>query len=518
MASLGIFTVSYESFLLPSAYYFLSSGWIYKNVPLFTKKNVVKNATELEIPRQLSRSKISKQSIGLTRSMDLCCSRNVSSHGVSQDFIFVAILQGIGVLGLPNSLHRSGIQPMIVTTAFSFILEVMVSYTFLIITQKAIAIKYFHKESQNILDDESESEEIVLDDKQREKIDKNKNVNTHLLSALFLPKYLRITFDLIMLLKYFLWSIIVALAASQAYSGLILVSAETIAPIFIIITAVCYIFLKKPLMIILPTLSFVRSGLIIVMIIIFFGAVVAAKFTTGVINILWCYAVLYVVPQTCSPMIRDGISLANMTESGIPCQLTLKWAAENGKISTVPLSIILKDFYPQYAWLALVIRLFIVLSTTLSYLTNGMSASSWMSGMLVNIRERMTNSKISCSCTGDEDASKDAHYVEYQEGNFPDRVLDQLIQWIYVALIILIVMLNPKGFFILINHIETASKYIVDSIFVLALYRTSAVTKYRNISVPISPSANWFYVVVFLTIIHAALFVYNFWFLSQYSF
>ncbi|EDV29356.1 uncharacterized protein TRIADDRAFT_51588 [Trichoplax adhaerens] len=130
----------------------------------------------------------------------------------------------------------------------------------------------------------------------------------------------------------------------------------------------------------------------------------------------------------------------------------------------------------------------------------------------------MTNSKISCSCTGDEDASKDAHYVEYQEGNFPDRVLDQLIQWIYVALIILIVMLNPKGFFILINHFETALKYIADSIFVLALYRTSAVTKYRNISVPISPSANWFYVVVFLTIIHAALFVYNFWFLSQYSF
>ncbi|EDV29357.1 uncharacterized protein TRIADDRAFT_51589 [Trichoplax adhaerens] len=116
-------------------------------------------------------------------------------------FIFVAILQGIGVLGLPNSLHRSGIQPMIVTTAFSFILEVMVSYTYLIITQKAIAIKYFHKESQNILDDESESEEIVLDDKQREKIDKNKNVNSHLLSALFLPKYLRITFDLIMFLE-----------------------------------------------------------------------------------------------------------------------------------------------------------------------------------------------------------------------------------------------------------------------------------------------------------------------------
>ena len=52
-----------------------------------------------------------------------------------------------------------------------------------------------------ILSDESEFKEINLDESQKKEIDNNKNVNSHLLSALFLPKYLRIPFDIIIFLR-----------------------------------------------------------------------------------------------------------------------------------------------------------------------------------------------------------------------------------------------------------------------------------------------------------------------------
>ena len=52
-----------------------------------------------------------------------------------------------------------------------------------------------------ILNDKPEFSEINFDEDKKKEIENNKNVNSHLLSALFLPKYLRIAFDIIVFLR-----------------------------------------------------------------------------------------------------------------------------------------------------------------------------------------------------------------------------------------------------------------------------------------------------------------------------
>ncbi len=70
-----------------------------------------------------------------------------------------------------------------------------------------------------------------------------------------------------------------------------------------------------------------------------------------VLNLLWAYFILEIVPQTAA----DGPSLAG--------------AAEAGQISTVPLIDVIESSFPRYSWVAVAIESFIALSVAVSFVT-----------------------------------------------------------------------------------------------------------------------------------------------------
>lgn len=76
-----------------------------------------------------------------------------------------------------------------------------------------------------------------------------------------------------------------------------------------------------------------------------------------IINILWVYFLLIIVPQTARP--------------GEDEENTLEYARKHGLISTVPLINIINKKFPSLAWIAYLVNIFIMISITVSFITLG---------------------------------------------------------------------------------------------------------------------------------------------------
>eukprot|EP00003_Mantamonas_plastica_P020915 TRINITY_DN3374_c0_g1_i1.p2 TRINITY_DN3374_c0_g1~~TRINITY_DN3374_c0_g1_i1.p2 ORF type:complete len:126 (+),score=44.48 TRINITY_DN3374_c0_g1_i1:374-751(+) len=85
----------------------------------------------------------------------------------------------------------------------------------------------------------------------------------------------------------------------------------------------------------------------------FRNTVVAALATVFVLNVFWCLFILQIVPQTPTP---DNPN-------------SLLSAAEQGQIATVPLIDTINLKYPDLAWIAICVDVFIMLSITVSFIT-----------------------------------------------------------------------------------------------------------------------------------------------------
>jgi len=83
--------------------------------------------------------------------------------------------------------------------------------------------------------------------------------------------------------------------------------------------------------------------------------------------VLWTYFVIKVVPQKSKD---DSPSLTR--------------AAENGCISTIPLTEILNDQEPALSWIAKVVEAFIVISVTISFITVGSGLKNFIDGYVLN--------------------------------------------------------------------------------------------------------------------------------------
>eukprot|EP00762_Andalucia_godoyi_P007696 ANDGO_07906.mRNA.1 hypothetical protein SAMD00019534_021390 len=90
-----------------------------------------------------------------------------------------------------------------------------------------------------------------------------------------------------------------------------------------------------------------------------------------ILNVLWTYFILSIVPQTSSS--DSSVSLQRSQEKGEP--------------ATVPLSQVLKDEYPQFEWAAFLIDFFILISVTISYITMSSGMKHTIDGMVVDLRE-----------------------------------------------------------------------------------------------------------------------------------
>ncbi len=81
----------------------------------------------------------------------------------------------------------------------------------------------------------------------------------------------------------------------------------------------------------------------------FIASIWSAMAIIYLLNVMWCYYILRIVPQT-----GDGISLQN--------------AEELGQIATIPLIEYIGENFPQYLWISYLVKFFITISISVSYI------------------------------------------------------------------------------------------------------------------------------------------------------
>jgi len=96
---------------------------------------------------------------------------------------------------------------------------------------------------------------------------------------------------------------------------------------------------------------------------------VSGLFACGVLITLWTYFVMKAVPQL-------------DTDENSP---SLERAMENGCISTIPLTEIVRGKQPSLRWVAHVVEAFIMVSVTVSFITVGSGLKNYLDGYLVNL-------------------------------------------------------------------------------------------------------------------------------------
>ncbi|KAM9944214.1 hypothetical protein ACTFIT_008802 [Dictyostelium discoideum] len=127
----------------------------------------------------------------------------------------------------------------------------------------------------------------------------------------------------------------------------------------------------------------------------------AALFTVYVLNIIWCYFLLNIIPQLPDPANPNMPSLAN--------------AAKNGEIATVPLMKVISLYYPQFLWIANVVNLFCSLSITISFISVGCGFKHTLDGFSNTWRTKsLSNShhdeNDDIDYDGDDDDNQQHHH------------------------------------------------------------------------------------------------------------
>nr|XP_022343426.1 uncharacterized protein LOC111136680 [Crassostrea virginica] len=279
--------------------------------------------------------------------------------------------------------------------------------------------------------------------------------NLHLLGELFLSCGLLQAFDIILVLQFVALLISYSLAGSEAYAQVLGINYVYVIPVFVWVLTFLIVFALQLVQPLVSILTFFKGSLLLGTVAVTFyvgseihreihndflafgepflmgtvalGGVVNTMplmyskispvknqiqnfrlsvnlglLTCTILNILWCWAVLDIVPQLstfqCSPDTHSSES------QGILCHnnISLQRSASQGEISTIPLTEIIKQRYPSFSWVAFLIELFIMVSITVSFLTVGAVLHHTLLGWLQSawkkdkMTEYRTQSKVRC--------------------------------------------------------------------------------------------------------------------------
>ncbi|XP_041482736.1 uncharacterized protein LOC121429655 [Lytechinus variegatus] len=360
--------------------------------------------------------------------------------------------------------------------------------------------------------------------------------NLHMMGTLFLGRGLSQAFDIILLLQFVSILISYALAGSEAYAQLFHIEKYLyIIPAFVWILSGSIVFAQRIIQPVVSLFTLAKGGLLVATVVVTFGVgsavgntisndfhymgspflmgtvalggvcnvmpmmysriaysrkqissfwwtVFAGLATCMILNVLWCWAVLDIVPQLSSctthlteeVLVHDNTTEVNIftTPSVAPCveDLSLERSAKQGEISTVPLIEILEDDYPQYTWVAVLVELFIMISITVSYLTIG---SALLHSFLGWLDAHMAWDKVD---KGNTVPAK----VKY----CPKRICRPLLSLLVFGLVFAVAMLDPKGFVTMLDKIASLLLNLEAGLFIFLMIRRSNSAKYRSLIIP----------------------------------
>mmetsp|Transcript_17637 Transcript_17637/g.28980 ORF Transcript_17637/g.28980 Transcript_17637/m.28980 type:complete len:375 (-) Transcript_17637:1498-2622(-) len=202
----------------------------------------------------------------------------------------------------------------------------------------------------------------------------------------------------------------------------------------------------------------------------FRNAVILALVACWVLNIMWCNAVLRIVPQFSSG----------------PDSVSLQRAEEMGESSTGVLSRVIDLSYPQFGWVAVLVIVFILISITVSYVTVGNACKHTLDGFASDVHQK-------------------AIATPFQERGFafPPRKLQLLVGMVlekdllfrgvlYIitfGFILAVSAINPHAFLLVLEHGASLALNLETGVFVVMMLRASRKMPSRYSSASLAPGS-----------------------------
>ncbi|CAG2185055.1 unnamed protein product [Mytilus edulis] len=395
-------------------------------------------------------------------------------------FVTIATILGVGILGLPVTLSRAGLYPFLVSFILGSVVQVLLVYFFVELLQIAYAAQNSgtsHKEEMvplnDMLEDESCDEMAPMDSSTGPVlaghviIPKGQEIESpslYTLGSLFLGCGFKQCFEIILFLQFVGFLISYALAGRSLLLGTVIITfivgsevnreilddfQATGEPFLMGTVALGGVINTMPLMYtkVKPDAKQIKNFRLSVIL-----GLLTCLLTCMVLNVLWCWAVLDIVPQTSSFPCKTGICHSN---------ISLARSKSLGEISTIPLTEIIRTKYPEYTWVSLLVESFIVVSITVSFLVSGAVLYHTLTGLMKSLwpkdKESAYKSKKIC-CNG-------------------ECVCNKIVSLFLFSIVFLVAMLDPRGFVEMLEKYSSLTVNLEAGLFVF-LMMLSARKKY----------------------------------------
>uniref|UniRef100_UPI00398E9B90 uncharacterized protein n=1 Tax=Pristiophorus japonicus TaxID=55135 RepID=UPI00398E9B90 len=369
--------------------------------------------------------------------------------------------------------------------------------------------------------------------------------NLHILGVLFLNKYMSGVFNLLLILQFISIGISYVLAGSEAFAELLQIRHVYVIPFFTWVLSLGIILAQAFIQPITSVLTLVKGTLLIITVIVTFvvgsevhqeisndfsnigtpflmgtvalggivnvmpmlfseisqnrsqvmwfrRAVTGGLTTCAILNILWCWAVLDIVPQTSvRKVLFDGglntsVPVTRQMVHGyiiIYSNISLEASEKAGEIATVPLTKIIMEQYRKFAWVAWFTEIFITVSITVSFLVLGSAMKHTLEGWVDSFWNR--------KC---EHASKQCEKscLQLIKIGGLKSVTRGLVCLLGFGIIFMVAMSNPKGFVVVLDKVASFALNIEAGLFIFLMLRNARSEPYKHITVPLPMSRRIF--------------------------
>ncbi|XP_033937387.1 uncharacterized protein [Pseudochaenichthys georgianus] len=354
--------------------------------------------------------------------------------------------------------------------------------------------------------------------------------NLHLLGYLFLSRPMSHAFNFIILFQFISIGISYVLAGSEAYAALLNVSHIYVIPAFTWILTLAILVAHTVIQPITSLLTLLKGILLIVTVAVTFAvgsevglqsssdfsqmgkpflmgtvalggivnvmpllysrishnrtqimwfrrAVLGGLTTCTVLNILWCWAVLEIVPQTSTPERR--LAAGTSPAPGTPLlhsNISLEASERAGEIATIPLTKIINERYKAYSWVAELIQVFVAISVTVSFLVMGSAMKHTIDGVVSSLwssrmeelskswERRMANKQTLCSAKS---------------------VAKGFTSLLAFLAIFIVSVCDPQSFIIMLEKVVSFSLNTEVGLFIFIMLRESREDRFKHMVVPL---------------------------------
>ncbi|XP_024909985.1 uncharacterized protein LOC103376826 [Cynoglossus semilaevis] len=217
-------------------------------------------------------------------------------------------------------------------------------------------------------------------------------------------------------------------------------------------------------------------------------AILCGLMTCTVLNILWCWAVLEIVPQTSSQQRHETLETTSQNLTGslrgpqtsskvmLYSNISLDESEKAGEIATIPLTKIISERYKSYAWVAQLIQVFIAISVSVSFLVMGSAMKHTIDGLVSSCFSK----NIQWLSTALENNQMNRHQMCTARSTV--KGLASLLAFV---VIFIVSVFDPKGFVVILDKVVSFSLNTEVGLFIFIMLRESREDRYQHIGVPL---------------------------------